>query len=976
MSNSKLVYWIICILIVSVLSVVAVDENPDITQDMSYLENGPALEMSYTNSVGSINDIPNIKNSTSLTKINHTGIRYDAVRSVQVDSKNNILTGGWIEGGGIIYGYISKLKPDSEIEWTYFLEHSRVGGVAIDSQDNIIITGMTWSLYLPTTPGAFDRTHNAPPPYPLGDEGDLYIAKLNSSGSIVWCTYLGGSGEESGEVVEIIVDSQDNIIIADRTNSADFPTKNAIQVNKSSEWEGFISKFNSSGGLLWSTFLGGSGRDQLEALALDQEDNIYVTGRTESSDFPVTGNAYQKQLKGDFDGFFTKFNPQGNIIWSTFVGGSDFDTISGNVVDNFNNIYLVGNTESSDFPAENDHKGNNDIILCKFNEQGNLIWSKFVGGSDDESALAADIDRSGNVIIASQTLSTDVDTKDAHFEEHSGGRDGLLLSYSPSGELLWSTFFGGFENDFCFGVTIDSQNRIIMGGSTHWPITIDPMRRSFPLINAFQYSFDNVQDGYIAKWENNGSLVWSTLVTVIPYPDADNDNDGLTNYEEYKICYTSSLTICPNPLDRDTDNDRLDDGYELVIGSNPVDQDTDGDIIPDGWEVWLGTLPNDTDSDGDNMDDHWELINFLNITAPDANIDYDHDGLSNYQEYQYDKRLNPHNDDTDNDTMADGWEVENGLDPLQDDRNLDNDKDGLSNLAEYQKRLNPNDPDTDGDGMPDGWEVDHGLVPLENDDFEDADGDGLDNMSEYQLRRLGFKPNSETDVYVAITLIFVTIGSIIGYFLWRRKRNVDAKLMGYESYPDYKTSRKRGFTSAKERSNAFSRGFLSKQVQNAVNSSGYPNLTEMRTDWDNIITRTTDEISTDKVNKHVQQINETTSPLHLEEVKHNLDPFVKKLNQEMDLLRQIISLQQLLISMQENSKLSLLESLNLEELNGYLTKFLSLANDLDQQHITITNAINLRETWFKPWKALLTLIQITEDGMPISLGRVAEVVSC
>jgi hypothetical protein len=959
----------------SVLNVVALNENLIGTQEFFHQEDHIGFDKIGEHSLQSFYEIPVKNDPTSLSKINHTGVKYDSVFTISVDSQDNIFAGGSINEPtwDYDYGYVSKLKPNGEIQWTYFFENSTVSNMAINSQDNIIVSGVTHNSDLPTTSGAFDRT--------LNSGQDFFIAKLNPIGQIVWCTYLGGNDSEAGYFVGIAVDSQDNIVFTGRSVSTDFPTKSAIQAEKSLQMDTVVSKFNTDGELRWSTFLGETGYDKAQSVAIDQEDNIYIAGRTNSIAFPTTYGAYQLIPRGGSDFFLTKFNPQGGIIWSTYVGGNHYESNAITVVDTQNDVYLLGATNSIDFPADNEyHGGDSDIILCKFTEHGSMEWSKYVGGSDEDltgwdwaTTMGAETDLNGNIIITFGTESEDILVKNAQFEEYSGYEDGFLTSYSSSGELLWSTYMGGEGTDTGYDVAVDSENRIIMGGRVHDPLL---WNGPFPIINSFEYSFDTYQDGYISKWENNGSLIWSTLVSVIPYPDADNDDDGLTNYEEYKLCYDSSLQICTNPLDKDSDNDGLDDGYEVDLGINPVIQDSDGDVIPDGLEEMLGTNPGNVDTDGDGMDDHWEYIYFLNGSAPDGSVDHDGDGLSNLQEYQIDTRLSPRNPDTDGDGMGDGWEVDHGLDPVSNDQYLDSDDDGLSNFEEYQRELDPLDSDTDNDGMPDGWEVDHDLDPREDDDFKDADGDGLDNLSEYQLRRLGFKPDSETDVYVSIALIFVLIGSIIGYFIWRRKRTADARLMGYESYPDYKTSLKQGFTSAKERDKAFSSGFLSKQVQNAVVSSGYPSVTKMITDWDNVMTRLAEEIPAHQVTKHAQLINETTSPLNLEELKHNLDPFVKKLNQEVEQLRQIISLQQLIISIQENSKIPLLEGIREEGLNDYLTKFLSMVNELDQYHIYISNAINQRETWFKPWMALLTLIQITEDGMPISLDRIAEVVSC
>jgi hypothetical protein len=937
------------------------DKNPILSQETGSMEN----EMHVL--------------QNSFPQINRTGMDEDWMSSVAVDSNDNIYAAGFIEqfippSSVVYYGYISKISPISEIQWTYFFEDSIVGGIAVDSQDNAVVFGTTWNSNLPTTAGAFDRSFNSINSY----DGDFFLAKFDSIGQIVWCTYLGGSGDDHVHWSKIAIDSQDNIIIAESTPSSDFPTKNAIQEEKSVYHDIIVCKFNSSGGLLWSTFLGGSGNDEAFSVAVDQEDNIYIAGNTNWL-FPTTSNAYQRSLNGGFDNVLTKFNPQGSIVWSSYVGGSQ-DEWAGTATVSQDHLYLITKTMSSDFPAVNEYHGLWDMLLAKFDLDGDLIWCRYIGGTGNEvrNLPSIAIDLNGNIIITSSTLSSDFETKDAQFKDRSGGWDGILASYSPSGEVLWSTFYGGTGSEECFDVTIDSQNQIIMGGNVNFQAssTIDPFE-TISKLNAFEYSFDKEKDGFISKWDSNGTLLWSTLVSVIPYPENDNDDDGLTNYEEYQRCYDTSLLICTDPLDADTDNDGLDDAYELDIGINPVDQDTDGDKIHDGREVGVGTNPDNTDTDGDGMDDYWEYIHMLNGSyAGDALDDSDEDGLTNLAEYQFDTRLDPHNTDTDNDTMSDGWEVENGLDPINDDRNLDHDNDGLSNLEEYDLKTEPTDADTDGDGMPDGWEVKYDLDPHKRDAGKDADNDGLDNLNEYRLQQFGFKPNSETDTYFSIVLIFVAISSIIGFIFWLRKRNANVKLMGYESYPDYKTSLKQGFTSAKERSKAFSSGFLSKSVQNAINSAGYRIVADMITDWDNVVVRVAEEISTDQVNKHIQLISETTSPLNLDEVKINLDPFVKKLNQEMDQLRQIISLQQLLITLHEQSKIPLLEGLSKEDLDQYVSKYLSIVNELDQYHINIGNAINQREVWFKPWKALLTLIQITEDGMPIALSRISEVVNC
>ena len=233
--------------------------------------------------------------------------------------------------------------------------------------------------------------------------------------------------------------------------------------------------------------------------------------------------------------------------------------------------------------------------------------------------------------------------------------------------------------------------------------------------------------------------------------DLDPDSDELSNLEEQNAG--------TNPKDADTDNDGMDDGWEVdntLVPTNSADAAVD--IEPDGLtnlqEYQAGTNPRVADTDADNMPDGWEVYYTLVPTnSADAAVDIEPDGLTNLREYQ--NGTNPRSSDTDNDGlqdgyeidtshtdplvadsdedgMTDGWEVDNALNPLVDDASLDPDNDGLTNLQEVQAGTNPQVADSDNDGMPDGWEHDNNLNPLVNDAGCDPDGDGFTNRQEYE----------------------------------------------------------------------------------------------------------------------------------------------------------------------------------------------------------------------------------------------------
>ena len=221
------------------------------------------------------------------------------------------------------------------------------GAIAVDSAGVVYLTGYTWSRNFPLA-NAFQTT--------LAGPCNAYIARLSSNGNdLTFSTYLGGSGctmayPETGQ--GIAADALGNVYVAGVTSSNDFPLANPVQPLLEGSTDVFVTKVDPSGNLLFSTYMGGSGVDVGNAIALDSSGAIYVVGYTYSDDFPVTIDALQTALAGTCDAFLFKLSPTGDtLLYATYLGGSGNDTASGVALDSKGNVYLGGWTMSANFPG-------------------------------------------------------------------------------------------------------------------------------------------------------------------------------------------------------------------------------------------------------------------------------------------------------------------------------------------------------------------------------------------------------------------------------------------------------------------------------------------------------------------------------------------------------------------------------------------------------------------------------------------------
>lgn len=359
--------------------------------------------------------------------------------------------------------FISKFSNDGSLQWSTFLGGNSIdhgNAIACDSFDNVIVTGTTYSSGFPTL-NSYDNTHNG--------YNDIFISKFSNTGYLIWSTYLGGSANDHGQ--SVTVDSEDNIIITGYTDSSDFPVINSNSGELISNSDIFVTKLNSEGSLIWSTHLGGYENDYGYDITVDNNDNIIITGITYSNDFPII-NGFSFFISSYVDGFIVKLNKNGILLWSTYLGGNGDDNLNAVKVDSNENIIIIGDTYSSDFPIYNSNASHNygyqDVFITKVDKNGSLLWSTIIGGEYNDYGKSVYIDYFNNIIITGYTQSSNFPTLNAFQRSNLGYFNCFIANFSSFGVLKSSTYFGGSGNyDTSNDIAIDKNNNIIITGNTN-----------------------------------------------------------------------------------------------------------------------------------------------------------------------------------------------------------------------------------------------------------------------------------------------------------------------------------------------------------------------------------------------------------------------------------------------------------------------------------------------------------------------------
>jgi len=656
------------------------------------------------------------------------GTGYDYSNSLDIDSSGNIYIGGNTEStffpifGGIdteLVGesnlFVIKMSENGDqILFATFIggnNNDYVYDLELDAGGDIILVGETSSSDFPFTTH-FDSSIDAM-------EG--FLLELDADGNdILSATTLGGFP------TALEIDNENNIVITGDA-APDLPTLNAFDSSSNGGGEIFLMKVNyTNTELIFSTFIGGSNHDYGYDVAVDFQCNIYLTGMTHSSDFPII-NGFSDTLQGDRDAFVLKFNSSGTgISYSTFLGGSTFDFGYAIEVDILGNAYVVGTTHSANFPLMNPFQssliGENDAFVTKLNASGTgLVFSTLIGGDSWERPYDIEVASDFSVYIAGTTQSSDYPMEDPYRDYLWSGNDIFLTRFNSSGSsLLFSTYFGGDQNEQFTDILIDSNGILTVTGMTSSDV--------FPTVNDYDNPPNGYVESFVAKFydlaDQDDDLLrdyleefYGTLVNC-----NDSDFDNISDYAEIFEYFT-------DPLNNDSDFDLVSDYLEIyVYDSNPLSNDSDSDSLNDFDEIFTyGTDPNSSDTDLDSLSDAFEVFEFgSNPTLNDTDWDLLNDSL------EYALGTNPNSADSDNDTLSDYTEV-------------------------FELGTNPLSNDTDGDSYSDAWEIENGFDPL----------DPLDPPEVTE----SFREWNTPLIYGTIGISLVVIGVLV--YRMRRSRKYD-----------------------------------------------------------------------------------------------------------------------------------------------------------------------------------------------------------
>jgi hypothetical protein len=367
---------------------------------------------------------------------------------------------------------------------------TEANGIAVDADGNAYVSGTNVLGDFPVTASAFQSAN--------AGKFDAFLSKLDPSGStLLYSSYLGGNADDIG--LAVAVDSRGNAYVAGTVGCAgctmsSFPTTaGAFQRSfGSGQVHGWIARFDTTksgaASVVYSTLLGGNGNEDLPADIAVRDGRAYVTGEADSADFPVTPGAYQTTCaiasQPCSDAFVTELNHDGSgLVFSTYLGGTGTDVGHSIAVDSRGNVYVTGETRSTDFPLRNPFQAMNrgginsqDAFMTKLNANGSgLIYSTYLGGSGDDIGFGIAVDAFGNAHVTGWTYSTNFPLRDAIQTSNVGTIDVFVSKFNEAGNhLSFSTYLGGANNDLSLRIRVDARRAIYVTGltaSNDFPVT-------------------------------------------------------------------------------------------------------------------------------------------------------------------------------------------------------------------------------------------------------------------------------------------------------------------------------------------------------------------------------------------------------------------------------------------------------------------------------------------------------------------------
>ncbi|HEY1013263.1 MAG TPA: SBBP repeat-containing protein [Herpetosiphonaceae bacterium] len=367
---------------------------------------------------------------------------------------------------------------------------------AVDAGGNAYVVGHTDSAAFPTA---------GPAQAALGGKTDVFVTKLNPAGTAaVYSTYLGGANDDLG--FGIAVDGSGNAILTGYTDSTNFPVQSAHQAASGGGRDLFVAKLNAAGnGLVYSTYLGGAGSDAGTAVALSSAGVAYVAGWSSSLNFPLVSPSQNVRF-GKQDAVLARLSTTGQVNYSTYLGGGDFDEGRAVGVDGAGNMYIAGWTTSSETLADPAFQpspgGESDGFAIKLSSTGALLYHTYLGGAGNDEINGLAVTGAGEAIVAGSTQSANFPISDSTVFQvtKAAGADAFVTKLTSDGrEIHFSTFLGGAGEDQAHGVRLDSAQNVMVAGAT--------TSANFPLARAMQTSLGGATDAFASVLSPTGTAL-------------------------------------------------------------------------------------------------------------------------------------------------------------------------------------------------------------------------------------------------------------------------------------------------------------------------------------------------------------------------------------------------------------------------------------------------------------------------------------
>ena len=420
----------------------------------------------------------------------------------------------------------SQELPHSILYSTYY------GGAEADDAD-VVTVDLDGNTYLGCHSNSTDLLGANNQQYNLSGGIDAFVVKLiNEGNEVSYLAQLGGAGWDA--VQGLVSDANGNLYIVGTTYSTDFPVSaNSLQPNFGGDSDAFVAKLNPKGQVVWSTYLGGNKNEDGRDIVIDKQGNVHVIGRTESENFPITDGVLQPKLAGGIDAFITTLDSNGEMITSTFLGGSADDIGFSIALDSYGVLYVAGTTNSINFPMKNaiqdTNQGGNDTFLAMIDKSQTAInFCTYMGGKGEDKLYGLGLDSLGNIFIMGVTSSPDFPTTESAFQSDFGGvRDVFITKLSPKTRAVrYSTYLGGDKGDNPRSLLVNKKGNAFIVGNTN--------SNNFPTKQLLETQVSGRSDAFLSMLDPSGSTLQHSFLL---------GGDGTDIFEGIAIGVDGSLTL-------------------------------------------------------------------------------------------------------------------------------------------------------------------------------------------------------------------------------------------------------------------------------------------------------------------------------------------------------------------------------------------------------------------------------------------------